>query len=74
MTTPAENVQRREWWHDDFVQSRRLADGSFPRYEHSLGATVHGDQYMAPWHVPGRGNYLVDDFGNWSLVREREFS
>lgn len=45
----------------------RLPNGEFRPYTHSLGTTIHGEQYMAPWHIPGRGNYVVDDFGDTHL-------
>lgn len=50
----------------DEIDLFRRPDGSFRPYTHPLGTTIHGDQFIPPWHIPGRGNYVIDDFGDWN--------
>jgi len=62
---------------DPCVEHFRLSNGDFSPYEFTqcglkLG-TTHGDQYAAPWITPGYNNYITDDYGRWTLRKNRWF-
>jgi len=58
----------------EYLAPHRLADGTFPRYVHGHAygcelATVHGDQFLPPWHLHPRGvGYCIDDFGTSVII------